>query len=357
MSGAQSDQELASAAQAGDTASLGLLLERHRAAMQAVALSLLGYRPETQDAVQDAMLVALRRIGELRDPTAVGSWLRTLTRNACLMRLRTSQREIADEESLLALPAGTLSPEQALDRHALRNWIWRALEELSEPLQVVVLLRYFSDVSTYSQIAALLGVPVGTVRSRLNEAKRRLGAALLATARASHDDVALLTSHRRREIADLFAAAEQGQVSRALADSWASDLELIGPQGQTSRSRETLMRIMESDLEAGVHQRVVEVTASQRFTIIESDLLKPSLGSRPLPYWRGLAADAPRSSRRARAPLSSTASACSSLARRSRIELFLLARASCSRNRPAETGGEDGHGHRSAYIRRTQRHH
>lgn len=275
MSGAQSDQELARAAQAGDTASLGLLLERHRAAMQAVALSLLGYRPETQDAVQDAMLVALRRIGELRDPTAVGSWLRTLTRNACLMRLRTSQREIVDEESLLALPADTLSPEQALDRHALRNWIWRALEELSEPLQVVVLLRYFSDISTYSQIAALLGVPVGTVRSRLNEAKRRLGAALLATARASHDDVALLTSHRRREIADLFAAAEQGQVSRALADSWASDLELIGPQGQTSRSRETLMRIMESDLEAGVHQRVVEVTASQRFTIIESDLLSP----------------------------------------------------------------------------------
>ena len=148
-------------------------------------------------------------------------------------------------------------------------------QELSEPLQVVVLLRYFSDVSTYSQIAALLGVPVGTVRSRLNEAKRRLGAALLATARASHDDVALLTSHhRRREIADLFAAAEQGQVSRALADSWASDLELIGPQGQTSRSREVL-RIMESDLEAGVHQRVVEVTASQRFTIIESDLLSP----------------------------------------------------------------------------------
>jgi RNA polymerase sigma-70 factor (ECF subfamily) len=275
MNGALTDAELTRGAQAGDPACLGLLLERHRASMQVVALSLLGYSPETPDAVQDAMLVALRRIGELRDPNAAGAWLRTLTRNACLMRLRTSQREIVDEESLLALPADTLSPEQALDHHALRNWIWRALEELSEPLQAVVLLRYFSGVSTYSQIAALLDVPVGTVRSRLNEAKRRLGAALLTTASASHDDVALFTSRRRREIADLFAAAKQGQVSRTLADMWAPDLELFGPQGQTSRSREALMRIMESDLEAGVRQRVVEVTASQRFTIIESDLLSP----------------------------------------------------------------------------------
>jgi RNA polymerase sigma-70 factor (ECF subfamily) len=243
--------------------------------MQAVALSLLGYGLEAQDAVQDAMLIALHRIGEVREPNAAGSWLRTLTRNSCLMRLRTSQREVVDEDLLLALPADTPSPEQALDRHALRDWIWRALEELSEPLRLVVLLRYFSGVSAYSQIAALLGIPVGTVRSRLSEAKRKLGAALLATASIAHDDVTLLTSRRRREIADLFTAAEHGQVSGAFADIWAYDLELIGPQGQTSRSRETLMRIMESDLEAGVRQRVVEVTANEQFTIIESNLLSP----------------------------------------------------------------------------------
>ena len=73
MSGALTDAELTHAAQAGNIGSLGLLLERHRASMQAVALSLLGYGPEAQDAVQDAMLIALHRIGEVREPNSARS--------------------------------------------------------------------------------------------------------------------------------------------------------------------------------------------------------------------------------------------------------------------------------------------
>jgi len=59
MSGMPTDAELVRAARAGSPASLGGLLERHRASMQAVALRFLGYSPEAQDAVQDAMLIAL----------------------------------------------------------------------------------------------------------------------------------------------------------------------------------------------------------------------------------------------------------------------------------------------------------
>jgi DNA-directed RNA polymerase specialized sigma24 family protein len=84
---------------AGDATSLALLLDRHRAGTQAVALGLLGYGPDAEDAVQDAML----------------------------------------------------------ERRAQRDWIWRALGELSEPLRLVTLLRYFSDVSSYEQIHAVRG--------------------------------------------------------------------------------------------------------------------------------------------------------------------------------------------------------
>jgi len=56
--------------------SLGVLLARHQAGMRAVALSMIGYGPDTDDVVQDAALLALRRIQDVRNPEAVGPWLR-----------------------------------------------------------------------------------------------------------------------------------------------------------------------------------------------------------------------------------------------------------------------------------------
>lgn len=77
------DTELVRAAQAGDVASLGALFGRHRAAMYAVALSMLGAGPDAEDAVQDAALIAIGRLGDLRDPGAAGAWLRGIVRNVC----------------------------------------------------------------------------------------------------------------------------------------------------------------------------------------------------------------------------------------------------------------------------------
>ncbi len=62
--------ELARSAQAGSASALGMLLARHQAGMRAVALSILGYGPDAEDAVQDAVLIALRRIGTLRSAAA-----------------------------------------------------------------------------------------------------------------------------------------------------------------------------------------------------------------------------------------------------------------------------------------------
>ena len=65
-----SDAELTRAAQAGDAGSLGVLLARHEAGMRAVALGMIGYGPDTDDVVQDAALVAVRRITDVRNPAA-----------------------------------------------------------------------------------------------------------------------------------------------------------------------------------------------------------------------------------------------------------------------------------------------
>ncbi len=63
------------------------MLQRHRAPLHAAALGMLGHG-KAEDAVQETFAVALRRIGDLRDPDAVGGWLHAVLRNVCLMTVR-----------------------------------------------------------------------------------------------------------------------------------------------------------------------------------------------------------------------------------------------------------------------------
>ncbi|MFC4036221.1 RNA polymerase sigma factor [Streptomyces polygonati] len=268
------DAELTRAAQSGDVVALGLLLERHQAGMRAVALSLLGHGPDTDDAVQDAALTALRRIGDVRDPAAVGPWLRMIVRNACLTRLRSTRYTERVED--LELPSAAPTPEQALDRHALQDWVWRAIEDLSPTLRMPLILRHFStDITSYERIAAVCGLPVGTVRSRLSQARAKLAEALTATAASAHSDTARLAAASRREARETLAAAERGAFAELLAERWAPDITLLSGNEPVGGG-ELLVKGMEGDLAAGVRQRLVDVVASRSLVLWEMDMTSPA---------------------------------------------------------------------------------
>ncbi|MEV6415197.1 sigma-70 family RNA polymerase sigma factor [Kribbella sp. NPDC051718] len=267
------DAELTLSAQGGDVGALGVLLQRHEAGMRAVALGVLGFGPDAEDAVQDAVLVALRRIGDVRDPAAVGPWLRMIVRNACRTRLRVAGSVLPIESLPLASTSPT--PEQVLDQHASRDWIWRAIEELPAPIRMAVMLRYFSTgVTSYQAIAAVCGVPVGTIRSRLSQGRAKLAEALRGTADAAHGDAGALTEASRREGLETLAEAERGRFAGVLAERWSPEVALI-LRGQPIIGHSFLLRGMESDLEAGVHQRLRHVVASQEIAIWETDLISP----------------------------------------------------------------------------------
>jgi RNA polymerase sigma-70 factor (ECF subfamily) len=252
---------------------LGALLAGHQAGMRAVALSLLGHGPDAEDAVQDAALVALRRIGDVRNPEAVGAWLRMIVRNACRSRLLSASETRFTEDFML--PGAGESPEQIMERHAMRDWLWSAIDELTPALRTTVLLRHFSArVSSYEQIAAVCGVPVGTVRSRLSQARAKLAEAMTATANAVHNDAAMLAAASRHDALETLAAAERGQFGKLLAERWSPDVTLFSGR-QPVGGREFLVRGMEGDLEAGVRQRFVDVVTSRDTTIWEMDLVNP----------------------------------------------------------------------------------
>src|SRR5919198_5930745 len=242
------DAALVRAAQAGDVAALGALLERHRALLHAVAVSMLGHGPQAEDAVHDAFVVALRRIGDLCEPAAARAGVRAIVSNVCLAQLRRPTVELRDEP-IDAPTADTV--QEALERCAVRDWVWTALGRLSEPLRLALILRHFSSASSYAAIAEICGVPVGTVRSRLNSARARLADELLATAAGVHTDRDRLEAPvRARGLAML--AFQRGGDASVLKDAFTPDLSFRMFDRVERHGRDLFARLAARDFEDGV---------------------------------------------------------------------------------------------------------
>ncbi|WP_416970800.1 RNA polymerase sigma factor [Streptomyces sp. 4F14] len=276
------DDELTRRAQAGETGALGLLLARHQAPMRAVALSLLGHGPDAEDAVQDAALTALRRIGDVRDPAAVGAWLRAIVRNNSRMRLRAGQETPGLDGPHPPCRSVASQPERVVDQHAMRDWIRDAVERLPEPLRLVVMLRHFSGVTSYREIAHACDIPVGTVRSRLNQARSKLSQLLLTTATQSHDDVSRLTEDSRREAEATLEGARRGRQPREILELWPAETRLLGVLS-TPGERCHPFPAMRRNREKGVTQRLRHVVASRTVTIWEMDVISPAGAPDPCP--------------------------------------------------------------------------
>jgi RNA polymerase sigma factor (sigma-70 family) len=269
-----SDAELTRAAQAGDAGSLGVLLARHEAGMRAVALGMIGLGPDTDDVVQDAALVAVRRITDVRNPAAVGPWLRAVVRNECRMRLRS--RRIGDQGGDIhsALPSEDPMPEELIDRQMLQDWVWHAIEALSPSLRVVAMLRYFSDVSSYEQIAAACDVPIGTVRSRLSQVRAKLTEGLSATAEHVHENASAKHEICRQDALDTLAAANRGTFSE-FTDRLSPHLEVIQPHGDRGGAN-LLLRNLRAEQERGARRRPVNVVVGGDVVIWETELIDSS---------------------------------------------------------------------------------
>ena len=261
-------------AQAGDVAALGVLLDRHRAAMLAVALGVLGRPSDAEDAVQDAMLAALGRIQDLRDPRAIGSWLKMIVRNCCRMQIRANVPVPVDDQLPASRLAEAADPAVLLEDHAARDWVWHAVEQLSEPLRVVVLLRYFTGVMTYEQIGAVCGIPVGTVRSRLSKARSVLARHLRESSAQTHADIHAITAARRREAEQILLPGRR-EYATVLRDACDPQLETMWPDGRRTLGVDPVIGLLDRSSGAGVVQRLPTVVASRQIVIWETEILNP----------------------------------------------------------------------------------
>jgi RNA polymerase sigma factor (sigma-70 family) len=267
--------QIVHAAQQGDQQSLALLLEHHYAGMLAVATHLLGHGPDAEDACQDAAITVLARIGELRDAGAVRAWLHAIVRNNCRTILR-ARKPVPVGTAGEHLRASELDdPVACIERSAQRDWVWHGLRQLSPTLQPVAMLRYFTENNSYEHIAALCGVPVGTVRSRLSEVRRQLTITLPRVRDDRHPDVSTLTAERREEAAAILSAVANGVPQHKVDRRWAADMAMRWPGGTRSIGLGSIFAAMGSDYDSGVRYRLVNVVAGPGITIWENEFINP----------------------------------------------------------------------------------
>jgi RNA polymerase sigma-70 factor (ECF subfamily) len=130
---------------------------------------------EAQDVVHDAVLLGWRKFGSLRDPDRFDAWFGRIVLNLCRDRMRSRGRGRVREAELGA--AMELGRQDEFRRVAERDAIAAAFPTLDPDLQLVVALRFYRDLQLEA-IADLLGIPLGTVKSRLHTGLKRLKAEL-----------------------------------------------------------------------------------------------------------------------------------------------------------------------------------
>jgi RNA polymerase sigma-70 factor (ECF subfamily) len=149
-----------------------------------LAWAILGATADAEDAVQDAFALAWRKRSSLRDPDRFDAWFGKILVNVCRERLRSRARSRVREVAVAPSAGGSDDRDAVGDRPSpagpdigLRLLVGGALAGLDPDHRIVVVLRYWADL-TVDEIADRVGVPAGTVKSRLHYALRALAPSL-----------------------------------------------------------------------------------------------------------------------------------------------------------------------------------
>jgi RNA polymerase sigma factor (sigma-70 family) len=167
-----SDARLVGRCREGDTAAWDALVERFSRYVYAICVQAFRLSPhDAEDVFQDVFTKVYEQLGSLRDDSAVRPWLAQLTRRACIDRLRAGSREVAEED---VEPAGFDDALSLLD-DALA--VRACLEQLSGDCREI-LDRFFARDESYHTISAAIGLPAGTIASRISRCLDKLKATM-----------------------------------------------------------------------------------------------------------------------------------------------------------------------------------
>jgi len=156
----------------GDPAAFEALVSRHQHRVFGVALRMLGNRADAEDAAQEVFLRAHRGLAAFRGDAKLSTWLYAIAARLCLSRLGEGERRLirVEEDALARVADAGADPARQLEEDEREAALGRAIAELSDERRMVVVLRDLEGLA-YEEIADVLGLELGTVRSRLHRAR------------------------------------------------------------------------------------------------------------------------------------------------------------------------------------------
>ena len=171
-----SDAECVRRVQRGETDAFETLVRRHEKTIFNLVYRMLGDAEEAAEVSQEVFLSAFRAAGQFRGDANFSTWLYRIAINHASTRRKTlnsRQRKVVPIESADSLHDPQPGPLEILEKQEIREKVQFALNQLEPDDAAVILLRDMQDVS-YNEVAHVLEIPVGTVKSRLHRARQAL---------------------------------------------------------------------------------------------------------------------------------------------------------------------------------------
>ena len=176
-----SDRDLILRCQEGQRSAFEPLVTRYMRRASAFALGWTGNRDDALDLAQEAFARAFKAIDRFDTARPFYPWLHRILKNLCINRLGRARRlREVPLDDVYGMQSNTVSPAKEAERSELRRQVWEAIRKLGETDREILILREFQEL-TYSELAAVLDIPTGTVMSRLHHARKRLRALLERT--------------------------------------------------------------------------------------------------------------------------------------------------------------------------------
>lgn len=169
------EQHLVQRIQRGELEAFEQLMDAYETRVYRLALRFTGSVPDAEDVTLEIFHGIYRSIGRFRGNSSLGTWIYRIAMNNCLEFRRKRRLEVVpyDDELSLATTNWRHDPVQSANRQELSEKVEAAINSLS-PLHRDVIVLHELQGLTYQEVAATLDVPVGTVKSRLSNAFRRL---------------------------------------------------------------------------------------------------------------------------------------------------------------------------------------
>lgn len=179
----ESEKSLLKKAKSGDVEAFEKLIEEHQGKVFNIAYRMIGNFDDAHDMAQEVFIRVYRSLATFKEQASFSTWIYRITKNVCLDELRKRKNKnilYIDED--IKLDEGDISrqlesqdetPEIQLERKELKSTIKKAIDALQHDHRLVVILRDIQGFS-YEEISKILDCPEGTVKSRINRARKSL---------------------------------------------------------------------------------------------------------------------------------------------------------------------------------------